>query len=158
MNENLQQLKHCLQMLALPVTAQIRLLAGQASGITTLSHAFHIYHRAARAGVYGPMTPEQAAALTRLSAALGRLHQSGTATPWSDAGLRSSAGWRHVRRFSRRALVAFGWSLDLPPADFMTSKQNSGDQHHAQWQTIRYTNGLSHHCSGTTRPEVVRLV
>lgn len=114
-----QQLKYSLQLLALPVTAQIHLGDTGCLKVAFVAQAFESLHQEICAELVQQLTSEQAAVLARMEKILAWLRLGTDSWLWSDAALRKSAEWRQLRRLAREALVAFGWAMDLPPPDAM---------------------------------------
>lgn len=123
----MQQLKYALQMLALPVTGQVRLIADDCTRVELLAAAFNASYRAVRAEPEAPLTLEQTAAMARIDR---RLRQISRESPWTicrEAALRKSAEWRSVKQLAREALVSFHWPLEVPPPEAMFAGANSPD-------------------------------
>ena len=114
-----QQLKYSLQLLALPVTAQIHLDDTGCVKVKIIAQAFERLHQEICAELVHQLTSEQAAVLTRMEKILAWLRLGTDSWIWSDAALRKSAEWRHLRKLARESLLAFGWAMDLPPRDAM---------------------------------------
>ncbi len=119
LNGCLPQLKYSLQLLALPVTAQVYLGDGGGGKMEPIARAFDDLHRAICAELRQQLTPEQASLLARIEGILVWQHREASGSVWSDAALRRSGEWRQLRKLAREALVEFGWTLDLPPGDAM---------------------------------------
>lgn len=107
-------MKHILQMLALPVIGQVRLIADDYRRVALLSAEFNACHQALCADVGHRLTPQQANALTRLDNRLLQLCRQSPAPLCSEVSLRKSPEWREVRMTARAALVRFGWRLEVP--------------------------------------------
>lgn len=117
MAEQLQELKAVLQTLGLPVTGQVRLVAGDCTRIAVLTGAFASVHRSIQAEAVGALTPEQAALLTDLDRRLKNVRLQTSRPLCSELALRQSAAWRQVRGTAREALLQFGWKLEIPARD-----------------------------------------
>ena len=110
----MQQLKYALQMLALPVTGQVHLIADDCTRVELLAEAFSASYHAVCAEPEAPLTPEQTVAIARLDSQLRQLSRE---LPWTicrEAAMRKSAEWRSVRQLAREALVTFHWPLEVP--------------------------------------------
>jgi hypothetical protein len=112
MNDDMQQLKIILQMLALPVTGQVRLVPDDCARVEALAQAFIAAHHAV--DVDSELMPEQARTLARLDNQLVRLRHESTPPLCSELALRQSGDWRQVRTMAREALVRLRWPLELP--------------------------------------------
>jgi hypothetical protein len=125
-----QQLKYSLQLLALPVSGQVRLGDDSCDKMETVLQAFNELHQTACAALRQQLTPEQAILLAQIESSFLWLRQDAGRSTWSDTTIRRSAEWRRIRYLARKTLVAFGWALDLPPADAMIYQLvgNSGEQ------------------------------
>jgi hypothetical protein len=121
MIDEMQQLEAVLQMLALPVTGQVRLVPDDCNRVAALTEAFHAMHRAVLSSRGGELLPEQAHALIRLDARLDRLRLESSPPLCSELGLRASSDWRQVRVTAREALIAFRWTLALPSQDILSA-------------------------------------
>lgn len=116
MNDDLQRLKAVLQMLALPVIGQVRLVRDDCARVEVLAEAFDATHHSVRTQLRGELMPEQARTLTRLDDQLGRLRWGSSPPLCSELAMRQSGDWRQVRMTAREALVRFNWTLEVPPA------------------------------------------
>ena len=114
MNKRVQQLQYSVQMLALPVTAQLRLYGGEKCKVSELAQALVYWQEAA----HGELNAEQTAVLDRLNRELTELCCSEKKRRWSELDLRKSCAWQHVRQTAREVLLLFDWPLDLPPTTF----------------------------------------
>lgn len=139
MTPYLRELKHALQMLSLPVTAQIRFDVGGRNRVRALAHTFQYWYRVVSAQPEDVLRSNQAAVLADLDKWLMRMCLGTDRPDWSDAALRRSAGWRQVRRTAREALAAFDWSLDLPPPDARIYKTIKGEITHGLPTLCRQT-------------------
>lgn len=119
MNQRLQQLKYILQMLALPIIGQVRLIEDDGSRVEILAVTFNASHHAVRAEVDEALTLEQAKTLARLENRLDRLCHEASLSLCSELAMRKSSDWRQVRTMAREALVRFSWTLELPPRELM---------------------------------------
>jgi hypothetical protein len=139
MKPSVQELKHALQLLALPVTAQMRLDVGERDRVWVMAHAFQYWYRAMCCESAESLTSQQAAVLAALDRLLTQVSFSKRSSIWSDVDLRRSAGWRQVRKTAREALVAFDWSLELPPPDADIYETLRGEIIHGQWTSTWQT-------------------
>lgn len=114
MNSRLQHLKYILQVLALPVIGQVRLIDDDDSRVEILAGAFNAGHYAVRAEVDEVLTTEQVKALVRLENRLVLLCHESSSPLCSELAMRKSSEWRQVRTMAREALIRFRWSLELP--------------------------------------------
>ena len=73
MNDDLQQLKVVLQLLALPVTGQVRLVGDGCPGVEILATAFDAPYNAVQRKGASELMPEQVRTLARLDDQLSRL-------------------------------------------------------------------------------------
>jgi hypothetical protein len=114
MNQSLQSLKHVLQILALPVTAQLRLAVREGSCPEMLAQDYRYWQQQVLNAAI-PLTWEQEHLLAELGQKLQQLSPDLSHSAWSDSALRLSPDWRQVRQMARRVLVGFHWTLNLPP-------------------------------------------
>jgi hypothetical protein len=114
MNDDLLQLRTILQMLALPVVGQLRLVGDDCARPGVLAHAFSVTHQAVNSQVGTQLVPEQASALARLDQQLARVRRESSLPVCSELTMRKSSDWRQVRSLAREALVHFKWTLDVP--------------------------------------------
>lgn len=114
MDMNLQQLKGALQMLALPIKAQVHLDNNEVGRVERLQKLFQDRHCFIRIEMEHQLTPEQKRALARLDGLLFCLNPEMNWLVWSEEKLRRNATWRQVRICARQALIQFGWPLELP--------------------------------------------
>lgn len=114
MNEDIQQLKAVLQILALPVLGQVRLVEDDCDRVDLLAAAFNTAHLSLRDGGDLPFTREQVAALTRLDDQLARLRDESSSPLCSELALRTSHDWRQIRLAARVALARFNWKIAIP--------------------------------------------
>ena len=119
MNDDLQQLKAVLQLLALPVIGQVRLVEDDCA-VEDLAEAFDATHHAVRTQLGGELMPEQVRTLARLDEQLARLRRESSPPLCSELAMRQSGDWRQVRRMAREALVRFSWTLEVPPAEVLS--------------------------------------
>lgn len=134
-----QELKHALQLLALPVTAQMRLDVGARHRVRVMAHMYQYRYRACRQQTAETLTLWQAAILADLDKLLAQMTLGDRPPVSAEADLRRSSGWRQVRRIAREALVALDWSLDLPPADAGIYRTLKGEDPHGRWALCRQT-------------------
>ena len=115
MNRRVQQLQYALQMLALPVTAQLHLHGSKECQVEEVADIFNVSHQQARQALCDQLTGDQGLILTQLEQRLRLLIRSGQKPAWQETALRSSAEWRQIRGLARRALTRFDWPLEVPP-------------------------------------------
>lgn len=120
MNDDWQQLRHVLQVLALPVIGQVRLLEGDSTRISLLVEAFNSAHHAVNEEMGTSLTPAQKTALARLEKQLTWLCSETDSPLCSEQALRQSCEWRQVRLMARAALVHFRWPLEAPPLEALS--------------------------------------
>ncbi len=114
MDMNLQQLKGTLQMLALPITAQVHLDQNEVGRVERLGKNFRDRYRFIQYQMTDQLTAEQKVVLARLDCLLAGMNLSSNRLVWSEDTLRRNAAWREVRKIAREALLHFNWPLDLP--------------------------------------------
>lgn len=112
--DDLQQLRAVLQVLALPVIGQIRLVEADCARAKLLAAAFDATHHAVHSQVGRELLPGQARALARLGHQLADLDGEYLAPICSELAMRKSSDWQKVRSLARQALVHFRWTLDVP--------------------------------------------
>lgn len=117
MDANLQQLKGVLQMLALPITAQVHLVKNEVGRVERLRILFQDRHCLILARMAEQLTQDQKLALAQLDNTLFCLNPGNKWLVWSEDKLRCNADWQRVRACARAVLVRFNWPLDLPSAD-----------------------------------------
>jgi len=113
--EDSLRLMHVLQALALPLTGQLYLDVGKECRVQAMSRAFQDIRQALIADSEQEFSRIQLEAMSRLYRAIANLGQHDPLPDCSDLSMRRHQGWRQVRLHARRALVAFGWNLELPP-------------------------------------------
>lgn len=123
MNKNLQPLKEALQMLALPVAAQVRLDVVDCGRVERLSQKFRDGQRYVRAELNDQLTLEQKGLLLRIDGLLFLMNSGCCWLNWPEKRMRQDANWRQVRAYARAALVNFNWQLDLPAGSVSRSPQ-----------------------------------
>lgn len=133
MNERLQELQEALQILALPVTFQMRLDVGGACRVRALSRPYVSWSRVGDRPKHLQLTHEQAGALSALDIVLGQLRSLPDCT---DVTLRRYEEWQQVRRLARAALLAFGWGLNVPPLDAFVYEQVKNRAIHERFSQI----------------------
>jgi hypothetical protein len=117
MNNRMNQLKHAIQILALPVSGQVSLFPDDCTRIEILTRLFDASHEALRADVTESMSTAQLIALIRLGNQLAYLRQSTLSPLCSELSMRQSSEWRQLRTMARQALVSFRWALEIPGRD-----------------------------------------
>jgi hypothetical protein len=90
MNDDLQQLRHVLQALALPVIGQVRLVPDDCRRIGALIGAINAAYPPVCAEIDAPITAAQGDALARLEAQLARVCGEATSPLRSELALRQS--------------------------------------------------------------------
>lgn len=128
MSDDLQQLRMALQMLALPVLGQVRLVDDDRTRTMVLAEAFSAAHQAVPWHVGKQLIPEQTRVLVQLDDHLARLHGESSVPVCSELAMRSSSDWRQVRSLAREALVHFRWTLDVPPQALLPATHHSGSR------------------------------
>lgn len=119
MDMNLQQLKGALQMLALPITAQVHLDKYKVGRVERLRKSFSDKHRLVRTEMADQLTWEQKEVLIRLEGLLFCMNPGMDWLVWSEETLRRNTDWRQVRAYAREALIRFNWPLDLPSGNLL---------------------------------------
>lgn len=115
MMDEMQKLKAILQVLALPVIGQVRLVEDDYARTALLIQAFNVTHCAVLSTHGGELVPAQARALALLDEQLGQLGHESSPPICSELAMRTSSDWRKVRIMAREALIHFQWRLELPP-------------------------------------------
>lgn len=123
MNKKLQPLKEALQMLALPVSAQVRLDAVDCGRVERLRQQFRDGQHRVQAGLNDQLTLEQKSLLLRIDGLLFLMNSGSCWLNWPEKRLRQDAHWRQVRSYARAALVKFNWQLDLPAGSVSRAPQ-----------------------------------
>jgi hypothetical protein len=117
MDMNLQLLKDALQMLALPITAQIHLDQNEVGRVERLRKLFIDGYCLVRYELNGQLSWEQKRVLSQIDSLLFGMNPGMNWLVWSEEKLRRNAAWRKVRAYAREALVQFNWPLELPSGD-----------------------------------------
>jgi len=117
MDMNLQPLKDALQILALPIKAQIHLDQNEVGRVERLRNIFRSRYCLVRCELNGNLSQEQEQVLERLDSLLFGMNPERHWLVWSEEKLRNSAHWRKIRAHAREALVRFNWPLELPTED-----------------------------------------
>lgn len=136
MNDDLQQLKTVLQVLALPVTGQVHLVGDDFASIEVLVKAFDTTHHTVRTQAGAALMPEQAKTLTRLGDQLGRLRRESSSDLSSELAMRQSKDWRRVRVTAREALVRCRWKLEVPSAEVLGQLLSQRALSNSQMRTL----------------------
>jgi hypothetical protein len=123
---NLHYLKDALQMLALPITAQIHLDKNEVGRVERLRKLFRVGHRLLRTEMTDQLTLEQKAVLAQLDGYLLSMNSGLDWRVWSEETLRQNATWRQVRTYARKALIQFNWPLDLPSGNLCSDQPVNG--------------------------------
>lgn len=129
MDTNLQQLKSALQMLALPITAQVHLDKNEVGRVERLRKLFQERHHFIQVEMADQLTPEQKQALAQLDSLLFCLNPGMSWLVWPEERLRRNAAWRKVRTCARKALIQFGWPLELPFDNAFMEKPANQDRY-----------------------------
>ncbi len=122
MDMNLQPLKDALQILALPIKAQIHFDQIEVGRVERLRNIFRSRYCLVRCELKGELSLEQKQVLERLDSLLFGMNPERYWLVWSEEKLRNSAHWRKVRRYAREALVRFNWPLELPTEDLFVAQ------------------------------------
>lgn len=88
MNDDLQQMKVILQLLALPVIGQVRLVDDDCTRVEILAEAFDATHHAVRTQLDGELMAEQARTLAELDDQLARLRRESSPQLCSELAMR----------------------------------------------------------------------
>jgi hypothetical protein len=150
MKQSLQELECALQILAMPVTFQMRLDVGGACRVGALRRRYDVALRKLDA-----VTRRQAGVLSELDKALALIRPF---PECSDSALRMNESWRRVRGLARVALLAFGWRLRLPPRETPIYQQLKENPINVQQSKLRQTDDLSDSHTWTPGSQVVSLV
>ncbi len=124
-DERFQRLKHSLQALAADASEQNKLFPKFTVKPDELVIDFDNWHSAAFAECEHDMTIQQVEALS----AIDRLFESAKpdSGAWAEGALETHPFWKDIRVLARKALMAFGWPLELPPSyaqEYVRSKPN----------------------------------
>jgi len=123
MDMNLQPLKDALQILALPIKAQVHLDHNEVGRVERLRNVFRSRYCLVRCELNGNLAQEQKQVLERLDNLLFGMNPESHWLIWSEEKLRNNANWRKVRAYAREALVQFNWPLELPNEDLFVVQQ-----------------------------------
>lgn len=110
----LRQLQHILQLLALPIRAQVHLVEDDCTRTRQLTRAFRATYLRVHTEQAVSLAADQIRALDRLDIHLEQLSQDYALTLCSELAMRESHAWRRTRLMAREALIGFGWDLALP--------------------------------------------
>jgi hypothetical protein len=127
MDMNLQQLKGTLQMLALPITAQVHLDQNEVGRVERLRKIYRETHWHIRTEMAEQLTLGQKEVLARLDCLLFSMNPGTNRLVWSEEKLRQDAAWREVRTVAREALHRFNWPLDLPSGSLWINEIGNED-------------------------------
>lgn len=122
-NGKWKELRTLLQIVALPVTGQMRLVSNDCCRLELLARKLRSWRRELPAELAATLTPEQEDVLAQLERQLARTCREPVSPRWTERAMRRSAGVREARRLARAALLRFGWWLELPAHDLL---QRSG--------------------------------
>ena len=117
MEAEMEQLRHLLQLIALPVTGQVRLVADDCCRLELLARGLSAWRRGLRARPAVTLTTDQERILAQLDHHLAQVCLEPSSPLWRDLVMRQSEGWRQARCLARQALVHFGWLLEVPPLE-----------------------------------------
>ena len=122
MDMNLQPLKDALQILALPIKAQIHFDQIEVGRVERLRNIFRSRYCLVRCELNDHLSQGQKQVLERLDSLLFGMNPESYWLVWSEEKLRNNANWRKVRRYAREALVRFNWLLELPTEDLFVAQ------------------------------------
>lgn len=134
MNGEYQELQNALQILALPVTFHMSLDVRDKCLVSMLSRPYFSWHRANMIQVLPELSQLQSEVLLSLDDAL----LEATSMPdCSETTLRKYSVWRRTRLLARRALLVFGWELEMPPFSSSVYRKILGEGQDDQFSKIR---------------------
>lgn len=134
MNGKFQELQNALQILALPVTFHMSLDVHDKCLVSMLSQPYFSWRRANMMKVLPELSQLQREVLIRLDDALLRAI---SLPDCSETTLRKYTVWRQTRLMARRALLAFGWNLEMPPLNSSVYQKLLGEGQNDQFSKIR---------------------
>ena len=108
-----ERLKHSLQALALPASAQLLLFPDFVVKTDELVLDFHHWRECALSNYRDGMTTTQLESLAALDAHFANLTEC---TAWTEGDLSAHPFWAEARRLAVQALNAFGWLQETPPS------------------------------------------
>lgn len=121
MDAKWEQLRNLLQLVALPVTGQLRFLADDCCRMEYLARALRAWRRELPVELAATLNPGQEHVLAQLERQLVNACRERTSPLWTDRAMRQSEGCRQARRLAREALLKFGWFLEVPPRESLYS-------------------------------------
>jgi hypothetical protein len=134
MNGEYKELQNALQVLALPVTFHISLDVGNKCLVRMLSQPYFSWRRENMMKVLPKLSQLQREVLFRLDDVL---LQASSLPDCSETTLRKYGVWRRTRLMARRALLAFGWVLKMPPLNSSVYRKILGEGQDDQFSKIR---------------------
>ena len=134
MNGKFQELQNALQILALPVTFHMSLDVDDKCLVSMLSQPYFSWRRGNIRKVLPQLSQLQCEVLFRLDDAL---LQATSLPDCSESTLRKYGVWRRTRLMARRALLAFGWELKMPPSNSSVYRKILGEGQNDQFSKIR---------------------
>jgi hypothetical protein len=115
-----KQLKWSLQALAQAGSPQPSLFPEQAPGPDDLAFGFDHWSSLVRDVYAADLSSTQVTTLDAMTEKLNTMSRDGSEFDvdlWTEAALRTSEPWADVRSHALAALVAFGWTVDVPAGD-----------------------------------------
>jgi hypothetical protein len=109
-----ERLKHSVQALALPATAQLSLLPDFVVKADELVLDFDHWRQCAVTNYRADLTSEQLELLAAMDAHIG--NPSGDRTVWYESALPSHPFWKELRERAIQTLNAFAWPQETPPS------------------------------------------
>jgi hypothetical protein len=100
-------LKEALRALALPPGEQLGLRPGHNFPAVALAEEFRHRHRQALSRTWEDLGPELRSSLLEIERLFGAMDGEEEADFWTVYGLRTHAGWAHLRSLAREALEQF---------------------------------------------------
>ena len=110
----LERLKHSVQALALPATAQLSRLPDFVVKTDELVLDFGHWRECAVGNYRADLNGQQLESLTAIDAHIA--NPSGDRSVWKESSLSTHPFWADLRKLAAVALSAFGWPQETPPS------------------------------------------
>ena len=112
-----QRLRWALQALAAPAADQLRHTPAFAAQAEELALDIDNWFSVVRAGTVLTLSTEQRSALETIDRRLSLMSGRENVDLWGPEALRNAPAWAELRRLAAGALAAFGWPVEVPPAN-----------------------------------------
>ena len=111
-----ERLKHSLQAMALPATAQLSYLPDFVVKTDELVLDFDHWRDCAVGNYRVDMTASQVDSLAAVEAHIDGPNTTGDRSVWEESALYSHPFWDELRNLAIQSLTEFGWPQETPPS------------------------------------------